>query len=102
MNPVKANAAVTLIGGAACSGNLTPCVTDDNSNRDTGRLLDLTERRDSIFRMLKYCAGTEADRMLDMDFYGNSSRSFSSTDERQTLLFSANMSRTLRNWRVRQ
>jgi len=61
-----------------------------------GRLLDLTDRRNGDFSQLQFLVLDEADRMLDMGFLPSIKRIVHQLPkQRQTLLFSATLSREI-------
>ena len=93
LNSAKANRSVTVIGGAAVSGQVNSLRRGATVVIATpGRLLDLVERRAVDLSRVEVLVLDEADRMLDMGFLPAIRRVLSLVPEnRQTLLFSATL-----------
>lgn len=97
LNAVKPNRSVTLIGGASMGRQMEALRRNPTVIIATpGRLLDLVERGSLNLSAIEVLVLDEADRMLDMGFLPAIRRVLSLVPtKRQTLLFSATMSREI-------
>jgi ATP-dependent RNA helicase RhlE len=97
LNHLKANRSVLVIGGASIKTQMAELRRKPTIVIATpGRLLDMTERGAIDLSTIEVLVLDEADRMLDMGFLPAIKQVLAMLPEkRQTLLFSATMSRTI-------